>query len=126
MLTPTVFAPVDPPPPPRGWPAPVAAAAAQVRDALARAALADTPPAATAAALAAAAGALGRSARTARLQLDDLLTLVETVAADARGRRTPMTDLYARADGPERDAALLHLWRAARHAYQGAPPPTAA
>lgn len=69
-------------------------------------------------ALSAAAEALGRQARRERAPLDSLLARVESMAADLAqqdGRR-PNADLFA----PEHDAALLHLWRAAWHAYEAA------
>jgi hypothetical protein len=71
------------------------------------------------AALAAAAEALGRQARRERAPLDTLLARVESMAADLAGRdpARPAADLYA----PERDAALLHLWRTAWHAYEAGP-----
>jgi hypothetical protein len=68
-------------------------------------------------ALSAAAAALGRQARQERAPLDTLLARVESMAADlaAPDDRHPAADRYA----PERDAALLHLWRTAWHAYEG-------
>jgi hypothetical protein len=68
------------------------------------------------AALAAAAEALGRQARQERAPLDTLLARVESMAADLARRVDPdaVVELYT----PERDAALLHLWRTAWHAYE--------
>jgi hypothetical protein len=70
------------------------------------------------AALAATAAALGREARRERAPLDALLARVDSLAATLarQDRRHPGADLYA----PEHDAALLHLWRAARHGYEAA------
>ena len=69
--------------------------------------------------LSATAAALGRQARREPAPLDTLLARVESLAADLARHddRHPDADLYV----PERDAALLHLWRTARHAYEAAP-----
>jgi len=77
----------------------------------------DLPPAP---ALADAAAALGRAARRDHVPLDDLLARVELMAhALARQESADGTlDFFA----PERDAALLHLWRTAWHAYEAHEP----
>ena len=72
-----------------------------------------------ASALSAAAEALGRQARQERAPLDTLLARVERLAVDfsrQHGEAAGGDDAYA----PERDAALLLLWRTAWHAYEAA------
>jgi hypothetical protein len=69
-------------------------------------------------ALSAAAEALGRQARQERVPLDALLARVERLAVDFSRQQGEVggADAYA----PERDAALLLLWRTAWHAYEAA------
>lgn len=80
----------------------------------------NAPDLPTAPALADAAAALGRAARRDHVPLDDLLARVESMAhALARQESADGTlDFFA----PERDAALLHLWRTAWHAYEAHEP----
>jgi hypothetical protein len=75
-------------------------------------------PHADPAALAAAAESLGRQARRERAPLDTLLARVESMAADLARPGDPARD--ADPYTPERDAALLHMWRTAWHAYEAA------
>jgi hypothetical protein len=78
------------------------------------------PHPAPARALSAAAETLGRQAREERAPLDALLARVERLAGDFSRQQgeAPDADPYA----PERDAALLLLWRTAWHAYEAAQP----
>jgi hypothetical protein len=68
--------------------------------------------------LSAAAEALGREARQERAPLDALLARVERLAVDFSRGQGPDADADPYA--PERDAALLLLWRTAWHAYEAA------
>ncbi len=69
----------------------------------------------------------GRQARRERAPLDDLLLRVESMAV-ALARQGGAADAPppAPAYEPERDAALLQLWRTARRAYEGDAAPATA